>query len=161
MILKDDLGLTPRLLYGLFGLILAFATIASAYHDWPLVETGKSSWLIFVLVNICLLPLSLLIIVWAVIGRHREWRIGSQGIRIRLLSLTSWQKSEHVTPDRIESVTAESFPYDDRSGRSAHWVTVQLTDGRVLKSPRMSDPMLAEAVRRELAAIANPGQESP
>jgi len=161
MTLKDDLGLTPRVLYGMFGAVLAIAAIASAYHDWPLIQSGKAFWLPFVLINAFILPLSLLIVVWAVIGRHREWRIDARGIRIRVLSLTSWQKSLLVAPRDIIDIAVEDFPYEDKSGRSAHWIAVHLADGRVLKSPRMVDPMLAEAVRRELAGIAKQEQESP
>ena len=139
MTLKDDLGPVPRILYFLFGSLLAVATIATAYHDWPLVETHKSSAIGFLLINIIALPLSVLIMLWAVVGRHREWRITAQDVRIRLLSLTSWQKTHCIASQEIETVSQESFAYEDRARRTAHWLTVTLQDGKTYTSPKSFD----------------------
>ena len=156
MTLKDDLGPVPRILYFLFGSLLAVATIATAYHDWPLVEAHKSSAIGFLLVNIIALPLSVLIILWAVIGRHREWRITAQDVRIRLLSLTSWQKTHHIAPQEIETVSQESFAYEDRARRTAHWLTVTTAEGKTYTSPKTFDKAAIDQAYAEVASLKQP-----
>lgn len=153
MTLKDDLGLVPRCLYFMFGSLLAVATIATAYHDWPLVEAHKSSAIGFLLINIIALPLSVLIILWAVIGRHREWRITAQDVRIRLLSLTSWQKTHHILPEEIEAVVLDSFAYEDRGHRTAHWLTVTLKSGKTVHSPKTFDKAAVDQAYAEVERL--------
>ncbi len=156
MTLKDDLGPVPRFLYFAFGSLLAVATIATAYHDWPLVEAHKSSAIAFLLVNIISLPLAVLIILWAVIGRHREWRITGQAIRIRLLSLTSWQKTQHIPAQDIAAVAMDSYAYDDRAHRTAHWLTITAVDGKTYSSPKSFDKTAIEKARAEIESLKRP-----
>ncbi len=153
MTLKDDLGLAPRILYFLFGSLLAVATIATAYHDWPLVQAHKSSAIGFLLINIIALPLAVLIILWAVIGRHREWRVNEQDIRIRLLSLTSWQKTQHIDPQEIETLSVDSYAYEDRAGRTAHWLKVTLKDGKTYTSPKTFDKAAIDQAYSEVERL--------
>jgi hypothetical protein len=140
MFLRDDLGPVPRTLYILLGFLLAVAAIANDYHDWPLVQAYKMSPVGFTLINVIAIPLSLLIIVWGAIGRHREWRIGEDHIRIRLLSLTSWQKIRHLQPQEIESLRLDTFDHDLENARTAYRLTITCTDGKQVQSPQTYDP---------------------
>ncbi|WP_443747521.1 hypothetical protein [Asticcacaulis solisilvae] len=153
MKLKDDLGATVRTLYFLVGVVLAAATIASAWSEWPGVSSGKESPLGFGLLMIVAMPLSLFVIVWACVGRHREWKIGDDGVRIRLLSLTSWQKDLRVRAGEIETLTREQYNYDDNGGRVAYGVTMTLLDGKTYRSPRTFDAGQAEQAWQRLERL--------
>jgi len=153
MKLKDDLGVTVRTLYFLVGVVLAAATIASAWSEWPGVSSGKESPLGFGLLMVIAMPLSLFVIVWACVGRHREWKIGDDDVRIRLLSLTSWQKDMRIPAVEIESLVREQYSYDDNGGRVAYGVTVTLRDGKVYRSPRTFDAGQAEQAWQRLERL--------
>lgn len=158
MKLKDDLGTPARLLYFLFGVVLAAATIASAYSEWPRVAAGKESPLVFVLLALLAVPLSLFIIIWACIGRHREWRIAEDHVRVRLLSLTSWQRDFRIHPEEIESLSRDQYSYEDKRGRIAYGVTVALRDGRTLHSPHTFDAAQAQLAWVSLQRLCRQGQ---
>ena len=153
MKLKDDLGATVRILYFLVGVVLGAATIATAYSDWPEVISGKMSPVGFGLLAVIAMPLALFIIVWACVGRHREWRIADDHVRIRLLSLTSWQRDLRIPADQIESLVREQYSYDDDQRRVAYGVTVTLRDGRVYRSPRTFDQGQAEQAWQSLERL--------
>ncbi|MBW8732822.1 MAG: hypothetical protein JF571_00675 [Asticcacaulis sp.] len=153
MKLKDDLGVTVRTLYFLVGVVLAAATIASAWSEWPGVSSGKESPLGFGLLMAIAMPLSLFVIVWACVGRHREWKIGDDHVRIRLLSLTSWQKDLRIPAREIESLAREQYSYDDDGGRVAYGLTVTLRDGKTLRSPRTFDARQAEQAWQRLELL--------
>ena len=153
MKLKDDLGATVRTLYLLVGVVLGAATIASAWSEWPAVSSGKESPLGFGLLIIVAMPLSLFVIVWACVGRHREWKISEDHVRIRLLSLTSWQKDLRVKAGEIETLTREQYSYDDDSGRVAYGVTMTLHDGKTYRSPRTFDAGQAEQAWQRLERL--------
>lgn len=139
MTLKDELGLLPRFLYIVVGMTLAVAVIDSDYSDWALIAAGKMPPFGFILINLIALPLALGIILWACVGRHREWRITGEGIRIRLLSLTSWRKTHLIKAGDIRELSQESYD-DDRAGsRVRHGWIVILSDGRRLMSPKSFD----------------------
>jgi hypothetical protein len=156
MKLKDDLGATVRTLYLLVGVVLAAATVASAWSEWPGVSSGKESPVGFGLLMIIAMPLSLFVIVWACVGRHREWKIGDDHVRIRLLSLTSWQKDLRVHAGEIETLTREQYSYDDHDGRVAYGVTMTLLDGKTYRSPRTFDAGQAEQAWRRLERLKAP-----
>jgi hypothetical protein len=139
MIVKDELGGLPRFVYVVVGLTLATAAISSDYHDWALIEAHKLPPFGFILINMVALPLALGLVLWACIGRHREWRISDGRIRIRLLSLTSWQRRHYITSDDIRELTQESYA-DERAGRPVmHGWIVTLHDGQRLVSPKSLD----------------------
>ncbi len=150
MKLIEDLGLPARLLYLAFGVLLMTAAIASAWHDWPLVQAHKLSWVGFTLMLAIALPLSLLIMVWAAVGRHREWHVHDDHIHIHLISLTSWARTTQVDAGQIAVMTLENAPYDDRAGHTAHWLSVRLKDGRTLLSPKTFDMTLVDQARQTL-----------
>jgi hypothetical protein len=150
MILKDELGWLPRALYVMVGLTLAAAAISSDYHGWARVEAHKLPPFGFILMNVLTLPLALGLVLWGCIGRHREWRISSAGIRIRLLSLTSWQKSQYIEGNDICELRQESYA-DERAGRPIlHGWIVVLKDGRRLVSPKSPDPAGLETLRLQI-----------
>lgn len=153
MTLKDELGLLPRFLYILFGVMLAAAAIASDYNDWALIEAGKMPPFGFILMNLIALPLALGIILWACIGRHREWHIADGHIRIRLLSLTSWRKTHHIMAEDIRDVEQHSYDPERKGNRVAHGLIVTLKDGRRLISPKSHDEKGLEIVRLHIESI--------
>ncbi|MDV6329336.1 hypothetical protein [Asticcacaulis sp. 201] len=139
MKLKDELGMLPRALYVVVGLTLAAAAIASDYGNWALMQSGKVPATGIILMNLIALPLALAIIVWACIGRHREWHVADGRIRVRLLSLTSWRKTHHILAEDISAVIQESYDYERKGSRIAHGWIVTLKDGRRLVSPKSFD----------------------
>lgn len=147
MKLVEDLGLPARLLYLAFGALLMIAAIASAWHDWPLIEARKLSWIGFTLMLAIALPVSLLIMVWAAVGRHREWHIHDDHIHIHLISLTSWARVMEVAKDDIAAFSLETVPYEDRARHTAYWLNIRLKDGRTLTSPKTFDKTLADRAR--------------
>ena len=157
MTLKDELGAVPRTLYFLFGVLLAAATISTAYHDWPLIQSGKSAPVGFALETLIALPLALLIMVWACIGRHREWRIADNQIRVRNLSLTSWQTVRHIHAEDIASFSLESYAHDDAKKRMAYTLRLLLKDGRRLESPRTFDEVEAAKARLQIESMGRMG----
>lgn len=160
MKLKDDLGLAARSLYFIMGVVLAIATVAAAFNQWPTVMTGKASPLGFALLLLIAMPLALFVVVWAVIGRHREWRIGEDHIRVRLLSLTSWQRDFRIHPEQIEAINRQQYSYDDKQGRVSHAITVTLRDGRTLESPLTFDAHQADQAWQKLKGLCKRGQFS-
>jgi hypothetical protein len=160
MKLKDDLGFAARSLYFVMGVVLATATVAAACSQWPAVIMGKASPLSLILLLLIASPLALFIIVWAVVGRHREWQIGQDHIRVRLLSLTSWRRDFRIHPEQIESIDRQQFSYDDKAGRTSHAITVTLRDGRKLESPQTFDAGQAEQAWQKLHALSKRGQFS-
>ncbi len=159
MKLKDDLGAAARTLYFLVGVVLGAATVAAAYSDWPAVSAGKASPLGLGLLGVIAMPLALFIIVWACVGRHREWRITEDHVRIRLLSLTSWQKDLRIPAGQIESLKREQYSYDDDNGRVAYGVIVTLRDGKTYRSPRTFDSRQAEQAWQRLEYLRSVGQQ--
>ena len=158
MKLKDDLGAAARTLYFVFGIVLAAATIATAYKEWPVVVAGKESPLVFVLLALIAMPLALFIVVWACIGRHREWSIADDHVRVRLLSLTSWQRDFRIHPEQIEDMSREQYSYDDKRGRVAYGLTVTLRDGRTFHSPQTFDAKQADQAWHSLEQLRSRGQ---
>ncbi len=154
MKLKDDLGVAARVLYFIFGIVLGAAGIASAWGDFPTVAAHKQSPAGIILVCLIILPLSVFVILWACIGRHREWRIDGEGIRIRLLSLTSWKRDLQIRPDQIAGYEREQYSYDDQSGRVAYGTKLTLKDGKTYHSPRSFNPKEAEAAWTEIERLA-------
>jgi hypothetical protein len=138
MKLKDDLGFAARSLYFVMGVVLATATVAAAFSQWPAVIMGKAS------------PLSLILLL----------QIGQDHIRVRLLSLTSWRRDFRIHPEQIESIDRQQFSYDDKAGRTSHAITVTLRDGRKLESPQTFDAGQAEQAWQKLHALSKRGQFS-
>ena len=165
MKLVEDLGLPARLLYLAFGALLMTAAVATAWHDWPLVQAHKLPWLNFALLLIIALPVSLLIMVWAAVGRHREWHVHDDHIHIHLISLTSWARTTQVEAAHIETLTLDNAAYEDRGGHTAYWLNIRLKDGRTLLSPKTFDQNLAARAQQTLAAkmagAADPAPQSP
>lgn len=153
MKLKDELGLLPRFLYIVVGITLATAAIASDYSDWALIEAHKMPPFGFILINIIALPLALGIILWACIGRHREWHIGDGQIRIRLLSLTSWRKTHHIKAEDIRTIEQHSYDHERKGSRVAHGLVVTLADGRRLTSPVCYDEKGLQTARLHIESI--------
>ncbi|MFT4077240.1 MAG: hypothetical protein QM647_17060 [Asticcacaulis sp.] len=150
MILKDELGLLPRGLYIVIGLVLAAAAITSDYADWPLIAAHKLPPFGFILINLIALPLALALVLWGCIGRHREWRLSDEGIHIRLLSLTSWRKTRYIVAEDIRTLTQESYG-DERPGRAIiHGWIVVLEDGQRLVSPQSLDGAALEVIRLQI-----------
>jgi hypothetical protein len=150
MTLKDELGLLPRFLYIVVGITLAAAAIGSDYSDWALIEAGKLPPFGFILVNLVALPLAAGIILWACIGRHREWQVTDGQIRIRLLSLTSWRKTHHIKAEDIRELTSESYDHERAISRVTHGWIVILKDGRRLVSPKSFDGAELEKARLQI-----------
>ncbi len=165
MKLVEDLGLPARLLYLAFGALLMTATIATAWHDWPLVQMHKLPWIGFTLMLLVALPVSLLIMVWAAVGRHREWHVHDDHVHIHLISLTSWARTTQVNTAQIEALTLDNAAYEDRGGHTAYWLALRLKDGRTLLSPKTFDKNLVSQAQQTLAAkmtgAADPGADSP
>ncbi|WP_155847531.1 hypothetical protein [Asticcacaulis benevestitus] len=153
MTLKDELGLLPRFLYILVGVMLAAAAIASDYSDWALIEAGKMPPFGFILMNMIALPLALGIVLWACVGRHREWHIGDGHIRIRLLSLTSWRKTHHIMAEDIRDVAQHSYDHERKGSRVTHGLIVTLKDGRRLISPKSHDEKRLEMARLHIESV--------
>jgi hypothetical protein len=147
MTLKDELGLLPRFLYIVVGITLALAAISNDYTDWALIAAGKLPPFGFILINGLALPLAAGIILWACIGRHREWRISYGQIRIRLLSLTSWRKMHYIKAEEISQLTPESYDDEREGSRVTHGWIIILKDGRRLVSPKTSDKTGLDQVR--------------
>ena len=152
MKLVEDLGLPARLLYLAFGALLMAATIATAWHDWPLVQAHKLPWAGFTLMLLVALPLSLLIMVWAGVGRHREWHVHDDHIHIHLISLTSWARTTQVDAAQIAQLTLDAAAYEDRAARTAYWLSLHLKDGRTLLSPKSFDKNLVAQAQQTLAS---------
>ena len=150
MKLVEDLGLPVRLLYVAFGALLMIAAIASAWHDWPLVQAHKLSWTGFALLLAVALPVSLLIMVWAAVGRHREWHVHDSHIHIHHISLTAWARTTQVEADQIAAMTVENAAYEDRAKHTAYWLDVRLKDGRTLRSPKTFDRSLVDQAQQPL-----------
>lgn len=165
MKLVEDLGLPARLLYLAFGALLMIATIATAWHDWPLVQAHKLPWPGFALLFLIALPLSLLIMVWAGVGRHREWHVHDDHIHIHLISLTSWARTTQVDAAQIDRLTLDNAAYEDRGARTAYWLNLHLKDGRTLLSPKTFDKNLVTQARETLASkmakAADPDADAP
>ncbi|MGZ3298817.1 MAG: hypothetical protein ACXU8O_07360 [Asticcacaulis sp.] len=161
MKLVEDLGWPARALYLLFGALLMTAAVATAWHDWPLIVTGKQSWAGFVLMLVVAVPLSLLIMVWAGVGRHREWHIHDNHIHIHLISLTSWARVMQVDKHEIAAMTLESAAFEDRANHVAYWLCVRLRDGRTLVSPKTFDKTLADLARQKAAKFDDADQAQP
>jgi hypothetical protein len=156
--LKDELGLLPRFLYIVVGIALAAAAISSDYHDWALIETGKLLPFGFILINMLALPLAAGIILWACIGRHREWRVADGQIRIRLLSLTSWRKTHYIKAEDIRALTPESYDHERAGSRIHHGWIVILTDGRRLVSPKSFDKAGLDQARLQIESEMRKGR---
>ncbi len=150
MTLKDELGLLPRFLYIVVGITLAVAVVDSDYSEWALIAAGKMPPLGFILINVIALPLAMGIILWACIGRHREWRISNGQIRIRLLSLTSWRKTHHINAEDIRELTPESYDHERAGSRIHHGWIVSLKDGRRLVSPKSFDKAGLDQARLQI-----------
>jgi len=150
MTLKDELGLLPRFLYIVVGITLAVAVVDSDYSDWALIAAGKMPPLGFILINLIALPLALGIILWACIGRHREWRIADGQIRIRLMSLTSWRKTHYISAEDIRELTPESYDHERAGSRIHHGWIVSLKDGRRLVSPKSYDKTGLDQARLQI-----------
>ena len=159
MKLVEDLGLPARLLYLAFGLLLMTAAIVTAWHDWPLVQAHKLSWIGFTLMLAVALPVSLLIMVWAGVGRHREWHIHDDHIHIHLISLTSWAKVMQIESSQIDAMSLENAAYEDRGDHTAYWLSVRLKDGRNLISPKTFDKALVDQARQKVALFGNPDKD--
>jgi hypothetical protein len=153
MTFRDSIGPVARTVFALIGLLLLIAAVASIYADWPLVRAGKSSLLGMAVTALITLPLGLLILLWSAIGHVTTWRIAPDGIYIRIMSLNQWAHEDVLTPDEIAGIELESFIHDHHGRRSVHWVTVTTTGGRQHRSPRVYDPMVAEALRSRIAAL--------
>jgi hypothetical protein len=161
MTLKDELGLLPRFLYIVVGTTLAAAAISSDYSDWALIAAGKLPPFGFILINLIVLPLAAGIILWACIGRHREWRINDGQIRIRLMSLTSWQKTRYIDAEDIRELTPESYDPERKGSRVHHGWIVSLKDGQRLVSPKSFDKAgLDEARLRIESEMRRPRPET-
>jgi len=150
MTLKDELGLLPRFLYIVVGITLAVAVVDSDYSDWALIAAGKMPPVGFILINLIALPLALGIILWACIGRHREWRIADGQIRIRLMSLTSWRKTHYISAEDIRELTPESYDHERAGSRIHHGWIVSLKDGRRLVSPKSFDKTGLDQARLQI-----------
>jgi hypothetical protein len=150
MTLKDELGLLPRFLYIVVGITLAVAAISSDYHDWALIAAGKLPPFGFVLINVIALPLAAGIILWACIGRHREWHVSDGQIRIRLISLTSWRKTHHINVEDISQLTPESYDHEHQGSRITHGWIILLKDGRRLVSPKSFDKAGLDGARLQI-----------
>jgi len=159
MKLVEDLGLPARLLYLAFGALLMVAAVATAWHDWPLVEARKLSWIGFTLMLAVALPVSLLIMVWAGVGRHREWHIHDDHIHIHLISLTAWARVTQIRQDEIATLSLETAAYEDRVRHTAYWLSVRLKDGRTLMSPKTFDKTLADRAQLKVGRFGNPDPE--
>ncbi|ESQ89641.1 hypothetical protein ABAC460_12285 [Asticcacaulis sp. AC460] len=153
MVLKDNLGMAARTVFFLIGLLLLVVAVATMYHDWPSVQAHKASLFGFVLTCLICLPVGLLILVWAAIGHMKSWRIATDGIHVRTMSLTQWAHEDLLEAGEIADIAVESFNHDELGRKSAHWVTITTTDGRRHKSPRVYDPMVAEVMRSRIAAL--------
>ncbi len=158
MTLKDELGLLPRFLYIVVGITLATAAISSDYSDWALIAAGKLPPFGFILINVIALPLAAGIILWACIGRHREWRISDGEIRIRLLSLTSWRKTHYIKAEDIRELTPESYDHERPGSRIAHGWIILLKDGRRLVSPKSFDEAGLEQARLQIESEMRNGR---
>ena len=150
MTLKDELGLLPRFLYIVVGIALAAAAISSDYSDWALIAAGKLPPFGFIVVNLIVLPLAAGIILWACVGRHREWRVADGQIRIRLLSLTSWRKTHHIKAYDIDQLMPESYDHERAGGRVHHGWIIILKDGRRLVSPKSFDKAGLDQARLQI-----------
>lgn len=150
MTLKDELGLLPRFLYIVVGVTLAAAAIGSDYADWALIEAHKLPPFGFILINVIALPLAVGIILWACIGRHREWRVADGEIRVRLLSLTSWRKTHYIKAEDIQVLIPESYDHERAGSRIHHGWIVILADGRRLVSPKSYDKARLDQVRLQI-----------
>ena len=150
MTLKDELGLLPRFLYIVVGITLAAAAISSDYSDWALIAAGKLPPFGFILINVITLPLAAGIILWACIGRHREWRIAGGQIRIRLLSLTSWRKTHHIRVEDIRELMPESYDHERQGSRVTHGWIVIMKDGQRLVSPKSFDKAGLDGARLQI-----------
>ncbi len=159
MKLVEDLGLPARLLYLAFGLLLMAAAIVTAWHDWPLVQAGKLSWIGFALMLAIALPVSLLIMVWAAVGRHREWHVHDDHIHIHLISLTSWARVMQIDSHQIAAMTLETAAYEDRARHTAYWLNIRLKDGRTLLSPKTFDKALADQARQKVDRFDAPDKD--
>ncbi len=150
MTLKDELGLLPRFLYIVVGITLATAAIGSDYSDWALITAGRLPPFGFLLINLITLPLAAGIILWACIGRHREWRITDGEIRIRLLSLTSWRKTHYIKAEDIDHLMPESYDHERAGSRITYGWIVTLKDGRRLVSPKSFDEAGLDQARLQI-----------
>lgn len=159
MKLVEDLGWPVRGLYLVFGVLLATAAVATAWHDWPLVVAHKASGFGFALLLIIALPVALLIIVWACVGRHREWHVHDNHIHIHVISLTSWARVMHIDAPQVETMTLESADYEDRANRTAYWLSVRTTDGKTYLSPKTFDRAIADQAREKVALFGNPDKD--
>ena len=139
MTLKDHLGPVARTMFGATGGLLLIATVTTVFSDWPVIQAHKESSLGLLLTCAITLPLSLLIIIWASIGRFKEWRIEGDHLSIRLMSLTSWMRIVDIRPEEISAFAVESYDYEDGGSRTAHWIVMTLRDGKRYKSPRTYD----------------------
>ncbi len=150
MTLKDELGLLPRFLYIVVGITLATAAISSDYSNWASIAAGKLPPFGFILINGIALPLAAGIILWACIGRHREWWITDGQIRIRLLSLTSWRKTHYIKAEDIRELTPESYDPERAGSRIHHGWIVSLKDGQRLISPKSFDKAGLDQARLQI-----------
>ena len=153
MTLKDHLGPLARMMFGATGGLLLIAAVATAYADWPVVVMHRESSLGLIVTCAVSIPVALLIIIWASIGRFKEWRIEGDHLSIRLMSLTSWMRIVEVRAEDIHSFEVESYDYEDNGDRTAHWIVMTLQNGRRYKSPRTYDGDEIAAARLALAAL--------
>lgn len=159
MKIKDSLGLTARCLYFIMGVVLSVATVASTFEQWPAISAGKTSPMGLAVLMLIIIPLALFIMVWAVVGRHREWRIEDNRIRVRLLSLTSWKRDYLIYPEQVESIDRQQYS-DDSHTRVAHTITITLRDGSTFASPKILDGFQADQAWRKVEALCQRGQFS-
>ena len=139
MTLQDRLGPMARTLFAATGALLLVATVATVYSDWPVIEAHHQSSLGLFAVCAVALPIAFLIIIWASIGRLKEWRIEGDHLSIRLMSLTSWMRIITIRREDIRGFAVESYAYEDGNDRTAHWIVMTLTDGKRYKSPMTYD----------------------
>ncbi len=158
MKLIEDLGLPARLLYLGLGVLLMTATVVTVWHDWPLVLAHKLPWTGFVLMLAVAPPVALLIMVWAGVGRHREWHIHDGHIHIHLISLTSWARIRRIDGEQIAALSLESAAFEDRAGHTAYWLNIRLKDGQTLISPKTFDKTLADRARLKVDRFGKSGQ---
>ncbi len=153
MTLKDRLGPVARTGFAMIGVLLVVATVASIYDDWPVIQEHRSSSLPLLVICAIALPLALMIIVWSSIGRLKEWRIETDHLSIRLMSLTSWMRIIDIRAADIRDFEVESYDYEDGGSRTAHWIVMTLHDGRRYKSPRTYSGEEIDEARRLLLTL--------
>lgn len=155
MRLHDEASVFARGFMALCGLMILTSVVVSFWQDWPKVTAAKADPFGMVLMLGLGIFISILILIWAFIGEKRDWWFKDNTLRIRAMSLSQWQKIDHIDLSEIESIHHVHVALDDKHNRQRHWLEITLANGKRLRSPMGSEAAPVLAIKNAIESSIN------